>query len=81
MSEPFDEVGGLVTLSCRKLEKTEGEALVGFEFKKTLLKVMFDGFDACDVGLLRAFLGSVAELDDELLDAMCAESLSRRHVR
>ena len=30
---------------------------------------------------LRAFLGSVAELDDELLDAMCAESLSRRHVR
>ncbi len=50
MSEPFDEVGGLVTLSCRKLEKTEGEALVGFEFKKTLLKGMFDGFDACDVG-------------------------------
>ena len=50
MSEPFDEVGGLVTLSFRKLEKTEGEALVGFEFKKTLLKVMFDGFDACDVG-------------------------------
>ena len=31
------------------LEKTEGEALVGFEFKKTLLMVMFDGFDACDV--------------------------------
>ena len=30
--------------------KIEGEALVGFEFKKTLLKVMFDGFDACDVG-------------------------------
>jgi len=36
VSEPFDEIGGLVTLSFRKLEKTEGEALVGFEFNKTL---------------------------------------------